>query len=177
MDRKPVPGFPGYYASRDGRIWSSQYPGPKPPAEIASKRPLRELKPHRTCQGYRFCCLTVGDKQISIMAHRLVLLAFVGPPMPDKPYAIHYNDIPDDNRLENLRWGSGGDNMRDAYRNGGMNQNGERNHRAKLTEDKVRNIRHALAAGVSGSHLAQQHSVCQATISLIKSRQRWPHVL
>lgn len=50
--------------------------------------------------------------------HRLVLLAFVGP-CPDGMEACHANDIPTDNRLANLRWGTHADNMRDRIENGG----------------------------------------------------------
>lgn len=50
--------------------------------------------------------------------HQLVLEAFVGPrPEPDW-HACHNNGIPDDNRLENLRWDSPSANVRDTVRHG-----------------------------------------------------------
>jgi hypothetical protein len=49
--------------------------------------------------------------------HVLVLTAFVGP-CPDGNEALHFNDIPDDNRLSNLRWGTRSQNNHDAIRNG-----------------------------------------------------------
>lgn len=52
------------------------------------------------------------------LVHRLVLEAFVGPAPKDQPLALHWNDVPTDNRLENLRWGSVSDNAHDSVRNG-----------------------------------------------------------
>ena len=52
------------------------------------------------------------------LVHRLVLEAFVGPAPEGKPLALHNNDISDDNRIENLRWGSYHDNQMDRVRNG-----------------------------------------------------------
>ena len=52
------------------------------------------------------------------LVHRLVLEAFIGPAPEGKPLALHNNDIPDDNRIENLRWGSYRDNQMDRVRNG-----------------------------------------------------------
>lgn len=54
-------------------------------------------------------------KQFSV--HRLVLLAFVGP-CPPGQQGLHWDDDPLNNCLDNLRWGSPGDNMRDCIRNG-----------------------------------------------------------
>ena len=42
---------------------------------------------------------------------------FIGP-CPAGMEARHLNDVKKDNRLENLRWGTHGDNVQDAYNNG-----------------------------------------------------------
>lgn len=49
--------------------------------------------------------------------HALVLEAFVGP-RPDGLWALHWDDNHQNNRLENLRWGTPRDNVRDSVRNG-----------------------------------------------------------
>lgn len=49
--------------------------------------------------------------------HRLVAEAFIGP-IPDGMQVLHWNDIPDDNRVENLRIGTFSDNAYDKVRNG-----------------------------------------------------------
>lgn len=58
--------------------------------------------------------------------HRLVLEAFVGP-CPDGMEACHWNDVADDNRLENLRWATRSSNRYDRVRNG-LDQNAKKTH-------------------------------------------------
>lgn len=54
---------------------------------------------------------------------------------------------------------------------------GERQHSAKLTEDKIRYIRHALMKGIRASVVARQLGVSQTTISYIKKGKTWRHVI
>lgn len=50
---------------------------------------------------------------------QLVLRAFVGPPpSPQQNNARHLDDITSNNNLDNLAWGTAGDNYEDAVRNG-----------------------------------------------------------
>lgn len=49
--------------------------------------------------------------------HVLVAEAFVGP-RPPGLWALHKNDLPSDNRPENLYWGTQVQNAQDALRNG-----------------------------------------------------------
>lgn len=67
----------------------------------------------------RVVCLCVGDRKLNRMVgvHRLVLLAFVGPPRPGQE-CCHNNGDPTDNRLENLRWATHRDNVLDAVAHG-----------------------------------------------------------
>ena len=74
----------------------------------------RLLKPGRMPQGHLSVALGRGNSQC---VHKLVLLAFVGP-APDRHECCHNNGNPADNRLENLRWGTRSDNIRDAVRHG-----------------------------------------------------------
>ena len=74
----------------------------------------RLLKPGRMPQGHLSVALGRGNSQC---VHKLVLLTFVGP-APDRHECCHNNGNPADNRLENLRWGTRSDNIRDAVRHG-----------------------------------------------------------
>ena len=51
-----------------------------------------------------------------IKLHRLVLEAFVGP-RPRGQMCCHADDNPDNNRLDNLRWGTSRENQQDRIRN------------------------------------------------------------
>lgn len=66
-------------------------------------------------KGYPTVKLSKDGKARTGHVHLLVLEAFVGPRPPGQQ-ACHWNDVPDDNRLENLRWST--ENARDCVRNG-----------------------------------------------------------
>lgn len=58
-----------------------------------------------------------GGKIVSRSIHLLVLTAFVGP-RPNGMQACHNNGVPDDNRLENLRWDTPSANSYDRVKHG-----------------------------------------------------------
>ena len=67
--------------------------------------------------GYKQVSLSKGNRQRTHKVHRLVLEAFVGP-CPEGMESCHANDIPGDNRLENLRWGTRRENLLERDTNG-----------------------------------------------------------
>lgn len=70
------------------------------------------LKPARMPHGYLRVQLTFSGKTRRAYIHRLLAEAFI--PNPEGlPIVRHLNDVPDDNRLENLAWGTPKDNARD----------------------------------------------------------------
>lgn len=76
----------------------------------------RILQPMVSKRGYLVVALhNHGQRTFTI--HRLVADAFVPNPS-NLPVVRHLNDSPMDNSLENLCWGTQGDNIRDAVRNG-----------------------------------------------------------
>lgn len=82
---KPIPGFDGYFANADGRIFSS-------------KRG-RYMRPSTNSSGYKVSIL--NRKQV--LVHRMIALAFIGCP-PSGHQCDHINRIRTDNRLCNLRY-------------------------------------------------------------------------
>jgi hypothetical protein len=75
------------------------------------------LKQATSNYGHKFVILQHHFRREIWFVHRLVLFAFVGPPGPGLE-CCHWNDVPDDNRLTNLRWDTRSANARDAVRNG-----------------------------------------------------------
>lgn len=63
---------------------------------------------------------TVDGRQRNcrVRVNVLMLEAFIGP-RPEGMVARHRNDVPGDNRLENLLWGTQSQNRHDSVRNGG----------------------------------------------------------
>lgn len=103
----PIEGFPDYYICREGLVKSCK-----------AKEPII-LKPHRgDIQGHLNMRMIDKDGNLKeIYLHRLLAQTFI--PNPDNlPLVRHLNDIKDDNRLENLAWGTQLDNQKDSVRNG-----------------------------------------------------------
>lgn len=102
---RPVPGFPSYLVSNQGRVVSER------------RTPARELTP-RIKRGYALVRLADGrggDKQQAI--HRLVLAAFVGP-CPDGMEVRHLDGDRGNNVLSNLAYGTRSENSRDKRSHG-----------------------------------------------------------
>ncbi len=151
---KAIPGYEGQYEVSDqGRVRSSR----------------KLLRLCNVSGGYKAVSL---GKNNSRLVHRLVALAFIGPPPIGAKLVLHSNGIREDNRLENLRYGSYADNARDAQIHG-TQVKGDRQHAAKLTVDKVLAIR---TAKETGAELARKYGVTSACISAIRKRKNWRHV-
>jgi hypothetical protein len=115
---KPVPGYEGLYEVSDqGRVRSLDRDVTQTSrrgALYTLRKKGKLLRPGRMPSGHLSVALGRGNSQC---VHRLVLLAFVGP-APDKHECCHNNGNPADNRLENLRWGTRSENIKDAIRHG-----------------------------------------------------------
>lgn len=112
----PVVGYEGIYEVSDqGRVRSL--------SRVTSRGNRirgRVLKERRLPNGRPRISLAYNAKNVDAYVYRLVLEAFVGP-CPDGMEALHWDDDFDNNRIENLRWGTRTDNMRDMSRNGNGN--------------------------------------------------------
>ena len=179
-DLRPAPGVPGVFVSADGGVFSTRGPH--------GDGLLRRLKCSRVSGGYLIVKIQDGNERVNQYVHRLICEAFNGPsPGPHKPNACHRNDVKDDNRAENLYWGSDIDNKQDAIRNGRTipmeqvrhrraEQVGENASCVKLTEELVREIRRRNADGEKYAALAREFQTHPNTIRLICLRQTWTHV-
>ncbi len=158
---KPVPGWPDYDVSSLGRVRSRRPFGPASrPNLIGSSK-----------SDSQYVCVTLCDgkgRKKAYVAH-LVLKAFVGP-RPDGMQALHAPD-PDrrNNRLDNLRWGTQGENNLDRLRNGSFAG-------AKLTEADIPIIWDRLIAGETARHIADDYGVPLQLIRRVRQKKDWSYI-
>lgn len=126
MDERwlPLPGFEGFVEISDhGSLRSldriSEVSESARTKAYTRRHKGKILKPARHPRGYLYISLNGGRRQLlNAKVHRLVLETFVGP-CPPGMETCHDNDVPDDNRLENLRWDTPRSNGADRVKNGG----------------------------------------------------------
>lgn len=170
---KDIPAFKGrYQVSNLGRVkrlplMVKQARGSRLLEErIATPTPLRS--------GHLHVNFRDNGKSITVLVHRLVLEAFVGP-CPAGMECCHRDDDPTNNALCNLYWGTRKNNIEDRRRNGILVV-GEKATGAKLTADNIREIRERLERGESQAELARQFGICGSHIFNIANRKVWTHV-
>jgi hypothetical protein len=169
--QKPIPGFPGYEITDDGRVWSVVR-ARWMPLHVGGNSRYQQVMLH-TDRGYR-----------PYSVHRLVLEAFVGP-SPEGMEACHNNGIRTDNRLENLRWDTRSNSHRDKIRHGTLPDmralsarcpRGQNCPWARFTDGDIRDIRLLRDLGVPGTTLGQMYGVSKNYIYRICGRMIWRSV-
>ena len=152
---KLIPGYgTRYLVSDQGRVYSN----------ITNKI----MVGGQDCYGYRIVTLSLDGKQKTHKVHGLVCELFCGP-RPKGGCVCHANDIRDDNRAENLSWGTPAENsaqMRERNRS----LQGARNHEAKLTHFQVFMIREGDAPV---KPLAKALGISWNQLYAIKRRTNW----
>lgn len=100
---RDIPGFEGkYQASSYGRIRSLSYNRTK-------QIKLLSICPNRA--GYYLVPLQVNNKSKRILVHRLIALTFI-PNEDNKPQVNHIDGDKSNNRLDNLEWVTGSENVK-----------------------------------------------------------------
>ena len=195
---RDVPEFEGYYkVSNYGRI--------KRIVGGGCSRPEKILKIASYKDGYHVIHLSADKRKGRRLVHRLVAGAFIGP-CPPKYQVNHIDGIKAHNHVSNLEYCTAKENQQHAARlgltaigdrNGSRKHperlrrgdqhpfrlhpekaaRGERQHSAKLTEEKVRQIRKEYAAGgITREKLATRYSITPGLIGHVIKRRIWKHV-
>jgi len=131
------------------------------------------VNPFICTNGYMAVNFTDSNVREQVMIHRLVLTAFEGEPL-NKHECCHYDGDRENNHLKNLRWDTRKNNHADKKRHG-TDFRGSKNPFAKLTEQKVIEIRLA-RRHYTYKQIADIYGVSVGCIAKIMCRQSWRHV-
>ena len=172
MEMRPIPGWPGYQATDDGRIWSDHKHGFLI-GEINGK--------------YRrhYVNITRDGRSRMRQVHCLILETFIGP-CPPGMECRHLDGNALNNNLSNLKWGTKKENAQDTLRHGHhfhCEFRGVDHPMVKLTEAQVLEIRrrcHTVPKrrGIvkEMEHLAAEYGVSYDCVRKVLYRERWRHV-
>ncbi len=105
------------------------------------ERVVKEIIISRLVRENKYCVVTLVKNNISIpfLVHRLVATAFYGV-CPDGKECCHDDGNRQNNRLENLKWGTHIENMKDRIKHGTL-QYGINNPACKYSEEKINEVR------------------------------------
>ena len=165
---RELPEFPGYLIAPWGAVYSNR--------RGSWWRLGQSLRGKKGARDLGIMLQHIDGTRHAMLVHRLVLLAFTGPPANSDMQARHWDDDPQSNVHGNLLWGNATENRQDLIRNGRIPR-GERLWKAKLTEADVRTIRTDYAEGAGNTiTLAKRFQVGTDVISRIINYKAWSHV-
>lgn len=121
--------------------------------------------------GYRRYRLRIKGCRTGFSAHRLTLLAFVGPPPTPRHQCAHWDGNPSNNHYSNLRWATAAENAADRVRHG--------NHLVcyrKFTAEEVLDIRFLRASGETYSTIRKKYDISKGHLSNIINRSTRKHI-
>jgi hypothetical protein len=155
---KPVPGYPFLSADNTGSIW------------LQKDDALTRLNAWETKAGY--LVVSVPGRSSPLYAHRLTLMAWVGPPAGPKMVTRHIDHCKTNNIPSNLCWGTQRDNTSDRMKSG-KRFTGESNPAAKLTEKDVHAARILLEFNIPKKDIAKRLGVSVFAIRSLASGRTW----
>lgn len=167
---KPIPGYSDYYITDDFQVLSMRR---------GKGRVIGHVNPDH---GYKVACLvdSMGRRR-HWRVHQLVLLAH-GIPRPSKNHGVrHLDGNKLNNRIENLAWGTHGQNMKDKEAHGTIPR-GEGHYCAKLTEAIVLDLRRQYSVAPRGTKSqlrakwCQRYDVADVTLHQALLGQTWKHI-
>lgn len=176
---KEIPGWPGYLASSEGKVYSIKIPG--------GRGMLDYNNPHevigRVCKRGNRVIHRVGlrdgsHKKYMLSVSRLVWMAFNNVPHIPDGYIIDHIDCNTLNNIpENLQCITYSENTKRAYKNiRTAFTNGAINGRTVLTIQKVGSILRDYAKGLTKSQIYRKYSISQAQARRIINRQAWKYL-
>jgi hypothetical protein len=159
LEMKPIEDAPGYFVTRDGRIYNSQ-----------SGKLLKVSFVSNKC-AYPTAWLATAKVRKQRTVHRIVAETFLGKPPTEKFEVNHIDGNRQNNHLDNLEWVTHAENIQKAVLNGQFGRY------AKLDANKVREIRDLLSKGMHELEVAKKFNVSRMTIRLIRLKKTWHYVI
>lgn len=168
-----IPGFDIYQASDRGRVRSidRRVDGPWGTPSRIKRGKILSGTPDR--DGYLWVTLYRSTQYRRAM-HVLVLEAFSGK-CPYGMQARHLDGYNQNNRPDNLKWGTKVEDAADKKRHGTVPR-GETHGRAKLTESVIRRAQMQRGTGLTLKAVAALSGVSVATIHAALSGTTWAHL-
>lgn len=164
LDMKEIPGWPGYFVSPSGKVFSRRR---------GSLRPLRS----RISRRYAKVRLCAGGIKRFIGVHRLVAMAYLPLPAvsdrPVPPLVRHLDNNPLNNDVSNLAWGTYEQNMADRITHGTASLGVGRNRLVKLSAAQVVEIRRRRRDGETCAAIAASVGCVTSYVSRICAGTRW----
>lgn len=149
--------------------------------ELDEQRFFARVNKTETCwlwtgskDGCGYGLIQIIPKSRPLRAHRLSYEHHHGP-IPAGLVVRHRCDVPNCVNPEHLLVGTQADNVADSVERGRM-QRGERSGKAKLTADRVLELRSMYAAHIRVEEIAERFEVTVAVISAIATGRHWKHV-
>lgn len=170
---KGVTGFPGYFVTRDGRLYVEKH------RSMHGRGGLwwMHIPGEKMKRGYVRVCLTKNKKGRKFLLHVLVAMAFLHKPS-GATQVNHKDGNKQNNVVENLEWVTQKENMAHAWRIGLRKPKlGQQHPLSKLTDEQACQIKTELANPYRGIcvELAKKYGVHRTTIGKIKSGANWRH--
>lgn len=161
----PIPGFPHYFVSRTGQVFSSK------------QGRLIERKQVWTGPGKsKYLCVSMRNdgKYVLKKVHAIVLEAFVGSRPPGME-ACHNDGNRANNAISNLRWDTKAGNEADKVRHGTLNL-GVKNGNATITPEIANEIASLRANGMAQARIASSLGVTRSVVYAVCNGSTWGYV-
>ena len=160
---KPIPSFPDYHASSEGKIYSTKL-----------GQDYKELSQRKDDWGYYQVNLWRDGKIFVKKAHKMIAEAFHGAP-PEAHYQVDHKDgNKENNRPDNLEYVSPSENQKRAYAKG-LRKGGDQTSQAKLTTEVILALVARANAGEDVRALAKEVGVHESTLYMVFNgkKRKW----
>lgn len=134
-----------------------------------------ELKHYVNSLGYGNISVYGEEQRKNLKIHRIIFEFLSNSKIPENLIIMHKCDNPKCINMEHLRLGTAKENMQDMAKKG-RSSSIRGQHKRKLTEWQVAEIKRLLTNHVSYSQISKAYNISISTVSEIKNKKRWKHV-